>query len=215
MKGIFITVEGAEGSGKTSLIQGILPLLKEHSNAFIITTREPGGIPLAEKIRNVILDVQSEEMDKKTESLLFAASRREHLMKKILPALKDGKIVITDRFVDSSLAYQGVGRGLGIETIANLNTFVTDDLEPDLTLYLDILPEEGLARIQQNRANEVNRLDLSGLEFHQKVHAGYLKIAKDNPKRVVVIDAQQPLTKVIEDCFEVIVRRFPERFKTS
>jgi dTMP kinase len=214
MKGIFITVEGAEGSGKTSLIKGILPLLKKRSNAFIMTTREPGGIPLAEKIRGFILDLQSEEMNEKTESLLFAASRREHLVKKILPALKEGKLVIADRFVDSSLAYQGVGRGLGIETIAALNAFVTEGLEPDLTLYLDILPAEGLARIQQNRANEINRLDLSGLEFHQKVHAGYLKIAKDNPKRVVVIDAQQALTKVIEDCFEVIVYRFPEHFRT-
>ncbi|MDR1013341.1 MAG: dTMP kinase [Lactobacillales bacterium] len=213
MKGIFITVEGPEGSGKTSLIKGLLPLLKERSNALIMATREPGGIPLAERIRGVILDLQSEEMDEKTESLLFAASRREHLVKKILPALKEGKIVIVDRFVDSSLVYQGVGRGLGIETIVALNAFVTGDLEPDLTLYLDLKPEEGLARIQQNRANEVNRLDLLGLEFHQKVHAGYLKIAKDNPQRVVVINAQQTLTKVIADCFEVIVCRFSKLFK--
>ncbi|MDR0691166.1 MAG: dTMP kinase [Streptococcaceae bacterium] len=213
MKGIFITVEGSEGSGKTSLIQGLLPLLAERSNALVMTTREPGGIPLAERIRDIILDLQSEEMDEKTESLLFAASRREHLVKKILPALEEGKLIIADRFVDSSLAYQGVGRGLGIETIAALNAFVTEGLEPDLTLYLDLKPKEGLARIQQNRANEVNRLDLLGLKFHQKVHVGYLKIAKENPQRVVVINAQQALAKVIADCFEVIIHRFPKLFK--
>ncbi|MDR1521983.1 MAG: dTMP kinase [Streptococcaceae bacterium] len=211
MKGIFITIEGPEGSGKTSLIKGLLPLLKEYFNISIMSTREPGGTFLAEKIRHIIFDLQSEKMDAKTESLLFAASRREHLVKKIFPALKKGRFVIADRFVDSSLAYQGVGQNLGIKTIATLNTFVTEGLKPDLTLYLDLKPKMGLARIKQNRANEVNRFDLSDLEFHQRVHKGYLEIAKENPKRVVVINAHQILAKVIKESFEVIVRRFPKR----
>jgi dTMP kinase len=211
MKGVFITVEGPEGSGKTSLIKRILPLLKKHFNVSIMTTREPGGIPLAERIRHVILDLQGEKMDAKTESLLFAASRREHLIKKILPALKKGQFVISDRFVDSSLAYQGVGENLGMKAIAALNTFVTEGLKPDLTIYLDLKPAEGLARIKQNRNDEVNRFDLSSLEFHQKVRKGYLEIARKNPKRVVVVNAHQALTKVIEESFAVIVNRFPKK----
>ena len=140
----------------------------------MLTTREPGGVLIGEKIREVILDPNHTQMDAKTELLLYIASRRQHLVEKVLPALEAGKLVIMDRFIDSSLAYQGFGRGLDIEAIDWLNHFATDGLKPDLTLYFDIEVEEGLARIAANSDREVNRLDLEGLDLHKKVRQGYL-----------------------------------------
>ena len=131
-------------------------------------TREPGGVLIGEKIRQVILDPSHTQMDAKTELLLYIASRRQHLVEKVLPALEAGKLVIMDRFIDSSVAYQGFGRGLDIEAIDWLNQFATDGLKPDLTLYFDIEVEEGLARIAANSNREVNRLDLEGLDLHKK-----------------------------------------------
>lgn len=212
MNGLLITIEGPEGAGKTSIMQSMVPLLRARAQTSVITTREPGGILIAEEIREVILSSKNESMDDKTEALLFMASRREHLVKKVLPALKAGKVVIIDRFIDSSIAYQGVGRNLGIKAIANLNEFATDGIKPQLTLYLDIEIEKGLSRIKQNRTDEVNRIDLTELSFHKRVREGYLKIAHNSPERVAVIDANQTFAAVVQEGLNVIIQRFPDWF---
>ncbi|EOB26472.1 thymidylate kinase [Streptococcus pneumoniae 357] len=141
-KGFLVSLEGPEGAGKTSVLEALLPILKE-KGVEVLTTREPGGVLIGEKIREVILDPSHTQMDAKTELLLYIASRRQHLVEKVLPALEAGKLVIMDRFIDSSVAYQGFGRGLDIEAIDWLNQFATDGLKPDLTLYFDIEVEEG------------------------------------------------------------------------
>jgi dTMP kinase len=138
-------------------------------------------------------------MDPKTELLLYIASRRQHLAERVLPALEAGKLVIMDRFIDSSVAYQGFGRGLAVTDIEWLNQFATDGLKPNRTFYFDIDVEEGLARIAKSASREVNRLDLEGLSLHQKVRQGYLAILEKEPQRVVKIDASQPFDKVVED----------------
>lgn len=159
-------------------------------------TREPGGIVISEKIREIILHKEHTEMDARTEALLYAAARRQHLVEKVIPALHKGKIVLCDRFVDSSLAYQGYARGLGIQEVLEINQFAITGMMPNLTLFFDILPEKGLARITSNQNREINRLDLEKLDFHQKVYEGYKKIIEMFPNRIKVINADQPLEKV-------------------
>ena len=181
MNGLFITIEGPDGSGQTSILNELFPLLKKVAKTKIIQTREPGGIPIAEEIRAVILDPKNDRMDERTEALLYAAARRQHLVEKVLPALSEGSIVLCDRFVDSSLAYQGAGRRIGVSEIARLNEFATEGTTPDFTLYLDIDSDTGLHRIKENRRGQIDRLDSEGLEFHQRVLHAYLKIAEENP----------------------------------
>ena len=173
MRGKFITFEGLDGSGKTTAIKKVIQLLNDHiDKGNIVYTREPGGSQISENIREVILGKDSDKMDKRTEALLYAASRRQHLVEKILPALKEDKIVLCDRFVDSSIAYQGAGRGIDIQAIKNINEFATEELKPDLTFYFDLTPEEGLKRIKDNRQDETNRLDQERLSFYYKVRSG-------------------------------------------
>ena len=188
---MFITLEGPEGSGKTTAVETAVKKLEEMGYQ-IVRTREPGGTPIAEQIRNVILDKANTAMDPRTEALLYAASRRQHLAEKVWPAIKEGKIVICDRFLDSSLAYQGVARGLGVDEVLNINLFATENTWPDLTLLFDLDPEVGLARINSNPDREVNRLDVEKLDFHKKVRNAFLDLAKRFPDRFVVIDASQP-----------------------
>ena len=197
-QGTLISIEGPEGAGKSSVLEALLPRLEKAGIAYI-TTREPGGVTIAEKIREVILDPSHTEMDPKTELLLYIASRRQHLAERVLPALEAGKLVIMDRFIDSSVAYQGFGRGLAVTDIEWLNQFATDGLKPNRTFYFDIDVEEGLARITKSSSREVNRLDLEGLSLHQKVRQGYLAILEKEPQRVVKIDASQPFDQVVED----------------
>lgn len=204
--GTLISFEGPEGAGKSSILEAILPLLEEKGIPYI-TTREPGGVDIAEKIRQVILDPDHTSMDAKTELLLYIASRRQHLVERVLPALAAGKVVLMDRFIDSSVAYQGYGRGLSVEDIEWLNQFATDGLKPDLTLYFDLDVEEGLARIARNHEREVNRLDLEGLELHQKVRQGYLALAEKEPERIVKIDASQPFEAVLADVLTILKKR--------
>ena len=205
-KGFLVSLEGPEGAGKTSVLEGLLPNLKE-KGIEVLTTREPGGVLIGEKIREVILDPNHTQMDAKTELLLYIASRRQHLVEKVLPALETGKIVIMDRFIDSSVAYQGYGRGLDIDAINWLNQFATDGLKPDLTLYFDIEVEKGLARIAANSDREVNRLDLEGLDLHQKVRQGYLSLLEKEGERIVKIDASLPLEQVIDHTKEILFDR--------
>ena len=205
-KGIFISLEGPEGAGKTSVLEALLPQLKE-MGCELLTTREPGGVAISEKIREVILDKGHTAMDAKTELLLYIASRRQHLAEKVLPALGQGTWVLQDRFIDSSVAYQGYGRGLAVDDVEWLNQFATDGLKPDLTLYFDIDVKEGLARIARDQEREVNRLDLEGLDLHERVRQGYLTILEKEPERVVKIDASQPLEQVVADSLAVIKER--------
>lgn len=207
MNGILISLEGPDGAGKTTVLQNILPEL-EKSSYKVLQTREPGGVRVAEEIRNIILSTENTEIDSKTELMLFAAARRLHMQTKMLPALSAGKMVIVDRFIDSSVAYQGYGRELGVEPVNWLNEFATDGLKPDLTLYFDIDTDVALERIMKNRADEVNRLDLERAEMHRKVRQGYLEIVKNEPERFVTIDASQELDKVVADTLTVIKKKF-------
>ena len=205
-KGFLVSLEGPEGAGKTSVLEALIPILEDRG-VKVLSTREPGGVLIGEKIREVILDPSHTEMDPKTELLLYIASRRQHLVEKVLPALAAGKLVIMDRFIDSSVAYQGFGRGLDIEAIDWLNEFATDGLKPDLTLYFDIEVEEGLARIAANSDREINRLDMEGLDLHRKVRQGYLSLLEKEANRIVKIDASLPLDQVIENTQELLFDR--------
>lgn len=200
---MFVTIEGPEGSGKSSVTKKVTEML-EKDGLEVVLTREPGGTPISEEIRNVILDKKNTNMDSMTEALLYAASRRQHLVEKIWPLSKEGKIVISDRFIDSSLAYQGGARGLGIDKILSLNMFATDGYFPELTLLFDIDPEIGLARIKANSNREVNRLDLEKIEFHKNVRKTFLELAKRFDDRYVVLDASKPFDEVVIDAYNAI-----------
>ena len=200
---MFITFEGPEGSGKSSVLDKICHQL-EHDGFNIVKTREPGGTPISEQIRNIILDKSNTNLDPRTEALLYAASRRQHLVEKIWPALKEGKIVLCDRYLDSSLAYQGHARGLGYENILTINNFATENTFPDLTILFDIQPELGLERISKNSNREVNRLDLEKLDFHKKVREGFLDLAKKYPERFYIVDASQPFLDVCLEVYDLI-----------
>lgn len=202
MKGLFISFEGTEGSGKTTLIENILKHYTEKGYN-VIKTREPGGSKIAEDIRNVILDVNNTNMDCITEALLYAASRRQHLTEKVIPYLDKGYIVLCDRFIDSSLAYQGYARGIGIEKVYQVNQVATNGLLPDVTIYVDVHPEVGLSRIKKNNREE-NRLDLEKIEFHNKVYEGYNQIAKMFPERFIAINGEQARDKVFLDTITII-----------
>ena len=203
---LFITFEGGEGSGKSSVMKEVAKRLAADGYE-IIETREPGGTPIAEQIRNVILDKANTKMDARTEALLYAASRRQHLVEKVWPALEEGKIVMSDRFLDSSLAYQGVARGLGVDNVLSVNLFATEGKYPDLTLFFDIEPELGLARIAANKGREVNRLDLEALSYHHMVRNAFLDLSKRYADRYVKIDASKTFEEVIEDAYQEIKKR--------
>lgn len=202
-KGYFITLEGGEGSGKSSVIKLIVERLQKEGYQ-VLQTREPGGVKIAEEIRNIILDKDNTSMDGKTEALLYAASRRQHLVEKVIPALEKGMIVISDRYIDSSLVYQGVARGIGIQEVYEMNLFAIDKILPNLTLILDIEPEIGLQRINKNNQREVNRLDLESLPFHHKVRDGYRKLKDLYPERIEIVDASKSLEEVFENCYSLI-----------
>ena len=213
MRGIFITIEGPDGSGKTTALQQVVPRLQQEMNRKVVATREPGGSPIAEKIRSLILDPSHTDMDSRTEALLYAASRRQHLVEKVLPVLESGDVIFCDRFVDSSIAYQGYARGIGEEGIREINQFATEGIEPDVTLYIDVPAEVGIQRIHANLdEREYNRLDQEKLAFHEKVRAGYLQLAKANPERIVVVDGTMSREEVAESCYQIIKNRYPSYF---
>ena len=203
---MFVTIEGPEGSGKSSVTKEVVKLLEKDGET-IVLTREPGGTPIAEEIRNVILDKKNTAMDPMTEALLYAASRRQHLVEKVWPLSKEGKIVISDRFLDSSLAYQGGARGLGIDNILALNQYATDGFYPDLTLLFDLDPRIGMARIAANNNREVNRLDLEKIDFHDNVRKTFLQLAERFKDRFVILDASKPFDEVVQDAYRAIKDR--------
>jgi dTMP kinase len=177
----------------------------------VVVTREPGGIAIAEQIREVILDKRNVDMDGRTEALLYAAARRQHLVQKVIPALQEGKAVLCDRFIDSSLAYQGYARGLGIDEILAMNRFAIHGMMPDLTFYMDVSPQVGLARIHANRDREVNRLDLEAIAFHERVRSGYLQLLERFPERIVRVDAEQSEEEVVRTISGILIERLERR----
>jgi dTMP kinase len=202
-EGIFITVEGPEGAGKSTILSELYQQLVKDGYD-VMQTREPGGISIAEQIREVILNKENIAMDKRTEALLYAAARRQHLVEKVIPALENGSIVICDRFIDSSLAYQGNARGIGMNEVMNINQFAIEDRMPDLTLYFDIEPEAGLQRIAQHDGREVNRLDLESLDFHERVRKGYQALINQYPERIQVVDASRTKEEVFSAAYDIV-----------
>ncbi len=201
---LFITFEGPEGAGKTTIIQMIAERLAE-KNIDVLATREPGGIEIAEKIRTIILNPAHTAMDERTEALLYAAARSQHYFEKVQPALDAGQLVICDRFIDSSLAYQGYARGIGVDEVLSINEFAIGKKLPDVTILFDLPPEVGLARIHATDKREINRLDVESLPFHQKVREGYLQLAERYPERIRVVNADQHIEHVVEDVWLLLL----------
>jgi dTMP kinase len=203
MKGKFITFEGTDGSGKTSIIQRVADHFSAKGHQ-VLVTREPGGIPISEKIRDIVLGKENTEMDARTEALLFAASRRQHLVQKIIPALQKGMLVLCDRFVDSSLVYQGIARGLGVDEVFAVNKFAIEDQLPDLTVFVDVRPEIALERIFKNTGREINRLDLETKEFHHLVYNGYISLLKRFPDRIKAVNGNGTIEEVSKAAIALI-----------
>ena len=201
MRGKFITIEGTDGSGKSTQIELLMDYLRK-KGADVIFTREPGGTQISEKIREIILDVDNSEMTGITEALLYAAARSQHVEEKIIPALEAGKIIICDRFVDSSIAYQGAARGLGAEKIMGINEAALHGIMPDMTLFFDLSPEKGILRKKNERA--LDRLEKEKMDFHEKVYEGYKNLCKKYPERIKPIDADRSIDEVHSEVIEVI-----------
>ncbi|PKZ84526.1 dTMP kinase [Lactobacillus crispatus] len=212
MRGYFVSFEGPDGAGKSTVLKEVLNQIGSELETQYLVTREPGGSKIAEKIRDIILDPANDKMDNKTEALLYAASRSQHVEEIIRPALKEGKVVFSDRYVDSSLAYQGAGRDLGIQEVKQINDFATDKLDPDLTFFLDLAPEVGLKRIEKLRPGQEDRLEQENLAFHKKVYAGFLKVKEMYPERLVTVDATQPIDQVVAQVIAILKQRMPELF---
>lgn len=204
MKGHFLTFEGGEGAGKTTVIELLKHKLME-AGYDVLVTREPGGISISEQIRHIILNPAHTEMEKRTEALLYAAARRQHLVQKVIPALEAGKVVLCDRFIDSSLAYQGYARDIGMDEVYAINQFAIGDCMPSLTLFFDIVPEKGLNRINLNENREKNRLDLEELAFHHKVYDGYQLLLDQFPNRIKRIEADQAVDEVLDTAYQHII----------
>lgn len=192
MKGIFITIEGGDGSGKSTQIALLKGYMEEKGHQ-VLLTREPGGTRISEAIREIILEKTYSEMDNMTEALLYAAARAQHVAEFIMPNLEAGRIVICDRYVDSSMVYQGFARGLG-EPVKVINEYATRHLKPDLTILLDLSHEEGIRRKKEQQ--ELDRLEMEKAEFHKLVSDGYRILAKENPDRILSIDATLPVKEI-------------------
>lgn len=206
---MFITFEGPDGSGKSTIIKELHKKLTEEGYD-ILLTREPGGTPISEKIRDIILDNNNTNLDYRTEALLYAASRRQHLVEKIWPALKKGQIVLCDRYLDSSLAYQGGARKLGIKSILDINLFATEDTYPDLTIFFDVSPEVGLSRLSKDKKRVADRLDNESENFHQSVYNTFKEVCNMYPDRIVKIDASKSIDDVLNETYTIIKKKLDE-----
>lgn len=197
-KGFFLSIEGPDGSGKSTISKKLLNYL-EIKKIDCILTREPGGYQndICEKIRQILLE--SRNMSYKTEALLFAASRCEHVDNLIIPSLEDNKFVICDRYIDSSLSYQGFGRGLGIKNIYDINMFAINQLLPHLTIFIMIDPKIGIERIFSQRKEELNRLDKESLKFHEQTYKGYLEIANLYKERIIIVDGNESIDQIFKN----------------
>lgn len=213
MKGLFITIEGPDGAGKSSLVRRLQKAIQDETDRPLVMTREPGGSDIAEEIREILLNPVHTKMDARTEALLLAAGRRQHVVEKIRPALSRGDIVLCDRFVDSSIAYQGQARGIGMEEVKAINAFAIEGLKPDLTIYLDVEAEVGLSRIRDKNSNRTqDRLELEAITFHEEVRKGYAQLISQEPERFNIIDASQAEEKVFEDTWAVIKERLNDTY---
>ena len=201
MRGLFIALEGPDGSGKSTIIKLIGNYLKDKGIEFVMT-REPGGTLIGEEIRHIVLDEKNTGISDETEALLYAAARGQHVHEKILPSLKEGKLVLCERFVLSSLAYQGVGRGLGIEKVKAINDFAIRGVYPDLILFFHVDPEVTLERKTENQGGD--RLEQEGNDFHKTVYEGYMELLKLYPKNIKVIDATKSIEEVLEQSIKEV-----------
>ncbi len=206
-RGIFITFEGIEGSGKSTQIRELRDFLQASGHT-VISTREPGGTPLADRIRDLLLSHHSEKVSEKSEIFLYLASRSQHIASVVKPALYQGITVLCDRFFDATLAYQGYGRGLDIDFLHKLNRYATEGISPDLTILLDIPAETGIKRISQNPERTLDRLESENLSFHERVRRGYLQIASSEPERFMIVDGSSSQEKISHQIREEVTRRF-------
>ena len=201
MEGRFITIEGTDGGGKSTQIEKLVEYLKSMGRE-VVVTREPGGTNISEKLREILLDAKNSEMTDITEALLYAASRAQHVEEKILPAVKEGKIVICDRFLDSSIVYQGYARGLDIEMIKTINSFALSKIKPDITLFFDIRPEIGILR--KKNMHDLDRMEQEKIDFHNKVYNGYKALLNENPERIKRIDAEKTIDEVYRQVIDAV-----------
>jgi dTMP kinase len=210
---MFITFEGPEGSGKTSQIPQLAEFLTEQGYS-VVCTREPGGTDIGTQVREILMRMENTSMHPRTEILLFLAARAQLVEESIRPLIAQGKVVLCDRYADSTLAYQGYGHGLDLGLLRQFLNFATGRLWPDLTLLLDIDPEEGLRR-RKRSGGEWNRLDAYALAFHQRVREGYLALANLDPQRWVVIDASRPFEQVQNQIQQVVIQHLASRAETK
>ncbi len=203
-KGKFVTFEGCDGCGKNTQLKLLSEYLTKNGVPHIFT-REPGGGKISEAIREILLNGKNSEMTDECEALLYSASRMQHLADRVIPALNEGKLVICDRYVDSSLAYQAYARGLGEEFIENINKLALTKYAPDTTIFIDLTPSQAFARKQG--ADENDRLEQAGIAFHERVYDGYQRVAKKYPERVVVVNGNQTPTEIFEQVLRVLKER--------
>ncbi|NMA83598.1 MAG: dTMP kinase [Epulopiscium sp.] len=201
MTGWFITMDGPDGSGKSTQIQ-LLQQALQNQGYEVIVTREPGGTAIGEQIRSIILDVNNIEMHGMTEAILYAAARAQHVKELIEPALREGKVVLCDRFLDASIAYQGVARGLGVDTIEGINAYATGGLEPDITFFIDINPMVGLQRKKDQE--ELDRLEKETLDFHQKVYEGYIALWEKYPSRIQRVFGEHSIEEIHNQIIKIV-----------
>lgn len=199
-KGYFVTLEGGEGSGKSTQLK-LLEDYLDKGGYDVIYTREPGGTPISEEIRKILLDGKNVEMSDETEALLFAAARAQHIKEKILPAIAEGKTVVCDRYVHSSLVYQGYARGLG-EFVEKVNSYALENCMPDVTIFLDITPERAFAR--KGGADADDRLEQSGIDFHRRVYDGYVRMAEKFPDHFVRVNADRGIDEVFAEILDTL-----------
>ena len=192
MRGLFITLEGGDGAGKSTQIRNIKSFF-EMKGLVVVHTREPGGTQISEKLRDILLDSHNTEMDAVTEMLIYAASRAQHVRELVKPALDEGSVVICDRFLDSSIAYQAYGRGLG-DMVKIINSYATDGLTPDITFWMDIDPDAGKERV--SKMGDFDRLEMEARDFHYRVYEGYKAIAQSEPDRIKRIDASRSVEEI-------------------
>lgn len=208
MSGLFISIEGTDGAGKTTQIR-LLEEYFKNKGFYVFCTREPGGNPISEKIRELIIDKENTDMTAMTEALLYAAARAQHVSCDIKPVLDEGGVVITDRFLDSSIVYQGYARGLGAKTIKDINRFAVNGLEPDMTFFLRLKPSDSIER--KRRQKELDRMESEGDRFHQLVYDGYMQLCKRSKKRIYVIDALKSIENIHSEMVAYIEKQFNEK----
>lgn len=212
MKGFFLTVEGIEGCGKTTQLKRLAKLLRDRGHK-CVTTKEPGGTPIGDRVRAILLDPQAEGMDALSELFLLAASRRQHVVELVQPALEQGAVVLCDRFADASVVYQGYGRGLDLQQVLDINRWATGGIVPDITLVFDLPEAVGLERARSRNATEnlmaESRLEGEDLAFHRRVREGYLAVAKEDPARFVVIDGVPSEDEVFASVVRILRERAP------